>query len=155
MKTTLLLSIIFLFLFAGCKEENDVQPEKYEINQMLKGNWSNNFRVEEYYNDANEIAYKDTATVDVRFEFDGKFLKITNPGVDGVESLTYSVPDTSKTNYIVVTRSAEHRNIFEIVSISETKMVWKKTVDWAGYPNGNGGFITSRKGIYLYEFKKL
>jgi hypothetical protein len=153
MKKMLFVPFFLLVLLAGCKDD-EVTPEVSRNGELLKGTWSNNFRTSEYYDDANQLAHKDTATVDVRFEFDGTNMKISNPGVEGVATYTYALPDTGKVDYIVISKNGKVENTYEIVSINESKMVWKQSWEYPTYQK-DGKSITARKGTFTFDFGKL
>lgn len=136
-------------------EEEPVADEDKGLAAKLQGEWSNFFRTTEYYNDAGEVAHKDTATVDVRFEFEENNMYISNPGVVGEEHFNYALPDTSETKYIVLSKDGTQADYFKITESGDSLMVWEKVIEYAGYKDAEGNTITSRRGVYSYEFKKL
>lgn len=158
MKKILFVPALLLLLLTSCDDKDKEEVtlnEKTNVKLQLQGDWSNNFRTTEYYNDAGEVAHKDTATADVRFRFDESNMEISHPGVEGKETLAYALPDSSDTEYVVISKNGQVQDYWEITSLNDSSMVWEKTVDYAGYEDENKNTITSRRGVYIYDFKRL
>ncbi|MCJ8163330.1 hypothetical protein MKJ04_00645 [Pontibacter sp. E15-1] len=157
MKRFLLVPALVLLL-ASCDnkdKEEVVLNEKTNVKQELQGDWSNSFQTTNYYNDAGQVAHKDTSTTDVRFHFEGSKMEISHPGVSGKETLTFALPDTSATDYVVISKNGQMQDYWKITAKNDTAMVWEKFLDYAGYRDANGNMVTSRRGVYTYAFKKL
>lgn len=91
----------------------------------------------------------------MRFRFDESNMEISHPGVEGKETLAYALPDSSTTEYVVISKNGQVQDYWEITSLNDSSMVWEKTIDYAGYQDENNNTITSRRGVYIYEFKKM
>lgn len=154
----LLLVPALLALLASCdtKDKEEVTlNEKTELKLQLQGDWVNRSQTSDYYNDAGQVAHTDSAAADVRFHFEGNKMDISHPGVPGKESLTYALPDTSQTEYVVISKNGVMQDYWKVTARTDSSMVWEKFLDYAGYRDENNNMITSRRGVYTYEFKKL
>ncbi|PRY05363.1 hypothetical protein CLV24_13044 [Pontibacter ummariensis] len=153
--------LLILFLSA-CKEDEEVEPsvpfpnDNLPIKEQLQGRWINHLRIDNFYNLEGEVIRTDSAGVGVIHEFKGNKMDISYANGERVASLMYSLPDTStaEKDYIVFLKDGKVQDYYQITTLNDTSMVWELTVDWAGYVDENGDTITTRKGVYTYEFKR-
>ncbi|RDV13683.1 hypothetical protein DXT99_18100 [Pontibacter diazotrophicus] len=141
-----------LFL-TGCNDDDDpaVPTPEPAIAQLVKGQWSNNFTSEEYYDLDGNVVYADSADVDVRFNFKGNNVDISHPGVEGVDTWVYTFPKQDNENYIYLSQTGKTSVGYDILHMSADSMVWMNEIQWASYDDGSGE-ETSAKGVYIYRF---
>ena len=173
MKKLLLLALPLVFLMS-CKDDKEElpapQPEspeapetpeepaipEGEVSYSLQGKWVNELVKRDYYGDADTIVYADSAVVQAYYEFKGNKMIISLPGDPTQHEWVYDLPDEEKPNYITLTQGDQTTD-YEILSISDTAMVWEDRQAWAGYPIDvpDEEKKTSKEGVFTYKFSRM
>lgn len=144
-------SLLLLVCFScGSNDNEQVSPS---IAEQLKGKWTKSLIRLQYYDATGKMDFEDRITEENGeiYEFDGSTLILTDNDDNSVQKATYTIRQRDGKNYVHLTDGTDDVEN-EIVSISDTKLVWQDDYKNLEYHDGTGRIAA--KAIYVEEFTR-
>lgn len=157
MKKLFLLPVLLtLFLLAGCDKEEAEEPDP--TLELVKGEWVRSLVTNIYYNSSGAVEYSDRELGVINYTItEGHITTLYKAAANQVANYTYKLSKEDGKWLITVTHEIGWTDTYELVSVTEHKMVWRVEKSDHVYTDPSGGvprWGKAAKYIRTTEFEK-
>ncbi|WP_162053964.1 hypothetical protein [Pontibacter pamirensis] len=153
MKKLFLLPVLLtLFLFVGCDKEEAEEPDS--MAELVKGEWVRNLVTNVYYNSSGAVEYSDKEVGVINYTItEGNITTLYKAAANQVANYTYTISKEDGKRLINLTNQSGRTETYELVSVTEQKMVWRVEETDHTYTKA-GGWRQAAKYVRTIEFEK-